>query len=87
MIRKCQKQMFGLRLASARMTEMGIAEACCVFEPVAECAISSNMNDPDRADRKEEHIGEQRGPEKKENREGERVHKIIARRPDAGVIR
>ena len=52
------KQMFGLRLASARMTEMGIAEACCVFEPVAECAISPNMNDPDRADRKEEHIGE-----------------------------
>jgi hypothetical protein len=40
-----EKQTFGLRLASARMTdyEMGIAEACCVFEPVAECAISPNM--------------------------------------------
>ena len=36
------------------MTEMRIAEACCVFEPEAESAISPNMNDPDRADRKEE---------------------------------
>ena len=54
------------------MTEMRIAEACCVFEPEAESAISPNMNDPDRADRKEEHIGEEHGPEKKENRAGER---------------
>jgi len=54
----CLYQTFGLRLASARMTEMRIAEACCVFEPVAQCAISPNMNDPDRANRKEEHIGE-----------------------------
>ena len=54
----CQKQTFGLRLASIRMTEMRIAEACCVFEPEAESAVSPNMNDPDRADRKEEHIGE-----------------------------
>jgi hypothetical protein len=45
------------------------------------------VNDPDRANRKEEHIGEQRGPEKKENREGELVHKVIARRPMLGLIR
>jgi hypothetical protein len=40
------------------MTEMRIPEACCVFEPGADCAINPNMNDPDRAHRKEEHIGE-----------------------------
>ena len=43
--------------ASARNTEMRIAETFCVFEPVPECAVSPDMDEPDRADRKEQHIG------------------------------
>jgi hypothetical protein len=43
--------------ASARNTEMRIAETFCVFERVPECAVSPDMDEPDRANRKEQHIG------------------------------
>jgi hypothetical protein len=28
---------------------MRIAETCCVFEPVTECAVSPDMDEPNRA--------------------------------------